>query len=987
MASSPDNWLGPKLEQELKNVVAWKKHDSNQTTLSTSATGKESVYSYDGSNLWMKVEYAIEEPVLVQVQQFTKTKHPFNCLISDGFTTVRAKFSKVASESLQSHPKIDNLARLSNQALLNVPRFRVMIAPSGPEADRVQLLIDYVGIVNEKKVAALGNPETFHMRPGVIRLLHQAEQLMHPASEAETPAPEPVPTPRTRVIKNGQYTQEFATQIQPSLRGAGFEMLGGANLAPPVVPHRNDGSKLFGTRDFLPRQNHSDPYDGLIGLFPGRSTTDRTAPAASTEVHSSSSQLNTHGTPNIIQHTSPNKSLPGPSKNHSEGIVDLISASTSKSPSPAGLQLDESPKDTTETQIPRKRTAMRFKSRSWANICMHAPRRSGYTCPHGQDSLLRRPESEYRPRPGRTFPSANIPVELLKQLHTNPATELHVAVEDEDVDMEGNISSDEADGDGVASSGAKDDHDDSDDDEIIADWPPTPQKEKNLWDDDLPPESSPLQSSPPVFRPKATSMARNAMWNASQSTSGLRNDTTIEEPLMTPVNGDQEMDIDQPPKTVDTAKLFSSAVRPEAATPEAPQEQNSSNNSLLTLSSDNFRDHSSWSGIERSQVLTRDCVARSPVQTQSSSSGTQSISISIEQSQNASADARLAMKPPPRRLISAVDGADSDLPSEVAGAMAEQQLLDDLKESTHPVSDEVQAPATPIRISDGPSSEHDSPTSSIATRKRREAPDMSPEELREQKVSRFNFTQESPVSQNPALEAAKARQEFLRARKTSKRPVALPAMVALSPSRVEPTPEVAMAENSIEPEIDEEAESGVEDTSLYGEFKRAYPSYTAPVKHFETMCKNLAASCRRGQVLCHPMLWDDYIARSVSDYLVYCQERLFAAEPQDPYDKYYNEQIEGCLHEKKVVTRAKLVEWFGPETLTAPTLPDKRRPKPRASFDRAESAARHSTRGTTENTVRSGSAVIKQEDQVGEKNSLRDTAGKVPKGAEWWRKP
>lgn len=476
--------------------------------------------------------------------------------------------------------------------------------------------------------------------------------------------------------------------------------------------------------------------------------------------------------------------------------------------------------------------------------------------------------------------------------------------------MERDTLIDEADGDGDPS---------SDDDEIIAEWPPTPQKEQNHWDDDLPPESSPLHSSPPIIRPKAASMARNAMWNASQSVSDTRYGANIEEPLMTPIDGDQEMDVVQPPKTVDTAKLFSSAVRPETVTPEPPQEPKASNNSLLTLSSDNFRDNSSWPGIERAQICDRDCVTQSPRETQSSSSGKQNTSKSIDQSQHASADndsLRLAMRPPPSKLISAVDGADSDLPSEATGAMAEQQLLHELKESAHHVSDEIQAPATPAHISDGPSSQHNSPTSSIATRKRREAPDMSPKDFREQKVSRFNFTQDSPVSQNPALEAAKARKEFLRGKKKSQQPVATPANVVSSPPRVEPAPEVAMADNDIEPEIDKEAENEVEDTTLYGEFKRAYPSYTAPVKHFETMCKNLAASCRKGQVLCHPMLWDDYIARSVSDYLVYCQERLFAAEPQDPYDRYYNEQIEGSLHEKKVVTRAKLVEWFGPEALT-----------------------------------------------------------------------
>lgn len=73
MGSSADNWLGPKLEQELKNVIGWKKRDNASAPLSTSATDEQSVYSYDGSNLWITVVYAVEEPVLVQVQQVSRS--------------------------------------------------------------------------------------------------------------------------------------------------------------------------------------------------------------------------------------------------------------------------------------------------------------------------------------------------------------------------------------------------------------------------------------------------------------------------------------------------------------------------------------------------------------------------------------------------------------------------------------------------------------------------------------------------------------------------------------------------------------------------------------------------------------------------------------------------------------------------------------------------------------------------------------------------
>lgn len=78
---------------------------------------------------------------------------------------------------------------------------------------------------------------------------------------------------------------------------------------------------------------------------------------------------------------------------------------------------------------------------------------------------------------------------------------------------------------------------------------------------------------------------------------------------------------------------------------------------------------------------------------------------------------------------------------------------------------------------------------------------------------------------------------------------------------------------------------------------------------------------------------------------------------------------------------------FGIDILSPPTRSDTRHPKPRANFDRAGSAQRHSNGSTAGTTARSGSVAIKQEDQGGEESNPWGTAGKVTKGDEWWRKP
>jgi hypothetical protein len=269
-------------------------------------------------------------------------------LVCDGFTTVRAKFSWDAAKKLESHSKIDNLAKLSNQALLNIPKFRIMVAPSGSDSDRIQLLIDYVGIVNSHKVDALGNPRLFHLRAGVGKLLYQAEQLMQPVSESEAPAIKIEPTPRrTRVLKSGKYTQEFATQIQPSLDRAGYEMLGGTNLAPPVVPHRNDGAKVFGTKA-MSRPNPQNAYDDLMSLLPGATTTKKTTNAVIPVTQPFASQPLSQTTADVTDNESNSGSRSDLDGKPDEEVVDLTDSHSSKSTSPAGPHLGGAVDDTME---------------------------------------------------------------------------------------------------------------------------------------------------------------------------------------------------------------------------------------------------------------------------------------------------------------------------------------------------------------------------------------------------------------------------------------------------------------------------------------------------------------------------------------------------------------------------------------------------------------------------------------------------------------
>ena len=85
MAPSTDNWLGSRLEQEVKAVIEWRTRQVNPTH-THSMVIDERKYVDDGSHLWGGVEYVNEDPVLIQVQQVGQDSdtNPFSrlpCLV------------------------------------------------------------------------------------------------------------------------------------------------------------------------------------------------------------------------------------------------------------------------------------------------------------------------------------------------------------------------------------------------------------------------------------------------------------------------------------------------------------------------------------------------------------------------------------------------------------------------------------------------------------------------------------------------------------------------------------------------------------------------------------------------------------------------------------------------------------------------------------------------------------------------------------------
>ncbi|KAI9689086.1 MAG: hypothetical protein M1822_000823 [Bathelium mastoideum] len=87
---------------------------------------------------------------------------------------------------------------------------------------------------------------------------------------------------------------------------------------------------------------------------------------------------------------------------------------------------------------------------------------------------------------------------------------------------------------------------------------------------------------------------------------------------------------------------------------------------------------------------------------------------------------------------------------------------------------------------------------------------------------------------------------------------------------------------------------------IYEQFTRAYGEYTGDRKHFHNLCKKLDSlqSERKAQ---HRSLWDDYIIRHKTDYVPYLARA--AAEGEDPmtYEDFYRDEVDEPLTRERIL--------------------------------------------------------------------------------------
>lgn len=111
-------------------------------------------------------------------------------------------------------------------------------------------------------------------------------------------------------------------------------------------------------------------------------------------------------------------------------------------------------------------------------------------------------------------------------------------------------------------------------------------------------------------------------------------------------------------------------------------------------------------------------------------------------------------------------------------------------------------------------------------------------------------------------------------------------------------------------EVDSVASESVQPSrniTIFDRLKLSYPEYSGNMQHFTAVCSKLQKRVDAGRGL-HQALWDDFILRHKIEYANYLQDCANKAEDPMPYDKFYEDEIDGARFIKQVVTRKTLHE-------------------------------------------------------------------------------
>lgn len=537
--AKPGDWVGACIEQELREVIAWKHEIKNPPKVKRDPGSR---FSDDGSNFRsIIVSLNLETQPNVQISKVLHAKDPVTILVTDGFTQVRARLSEAAVTTLETElgEKIDHTTKGD---VFAIKEAAIISTPYGPSDEHVQLSITGIEYLYHLR-KPLGQPKPAEEREEVQKLIEQITSLRHqqyagldegnrspPHSPAwsrradvgrdnqtrrdgrKTTAPRSQQavadlhsSPQTRTQQSPNTQLGVATQVPtrrkpagPSLSEDGFELADGANLDRPLQA----GFAAAKRRPSSSSQQQPAPPDvtgaKLLNLL------KRETDAQQTSSH--------RPPPPPPRSPSPRRPSPAPAR-----VQSTSKDASPKAPvQPEPQQVNSSPHAPRAQASPKKKSpgvivapepvsaSSAIHSTSRTHVSGEPPSRdySRRKIPRDQQKLLDQPSSWLPSLPGRKFPHPNVPIELLTRWNAQVATcdqsdgqvqsphvELGAQMETEPP-IDKRLSAEGSDSSSLGSESPSEDEEFS-----ASQWPPSPVQKRPV----LPPDStmaSNMKSSP-----------------------------------------------------------------------------------------------------------------------------------------------------------------------------------------------------------------------------------------------------------------------------------------------------------------------------------------------------------------------------------------------------------------------------------------------------------------------------------------------------------
>lgn len=157
--------------------------------------------------------------------------------------------------------------------------------------------------------------------------------------------------------------------------------------------------------------------------------------------------------------------------------------------------------------------------------------------------------------------------------------------------------------------------------------------------------------------------------------------------------------------------------------------------------------------------------------------------------------------------------------------------------------------------------------------------------------------------------------------------------------------------------------------TIFDRFKLSYSEYSGNMQHFTAICSKLRNRIDAGRGL-HQALWDDFILRHKIEYAIYLQDCANKVEDPIPYDKFYEEEIDGARFIKQVVTRKTLHEALALPSSNEEKVVDKGRSSCLVASPRVDKS-RHSSRNSQLGSTYASPQIIEFSEKTPEISSRR----------------